>query len=589
MTEREENTQAAEKEAMSLLRKAFKLRVNDPSESIKLTQLSLELAKTHEFNELIAKAKSQLGLLYMIQGDFENALVVSTEALVHFEREQDSKGIADAKYNIAGVHYKTDNYHLGLQYLLDCLRIYRQLDDVYNEARVLKSIGTVYEYFGDTENAIDTYLKCIDAGRLANDPNLESNAYNPLSGIYLKRGDIPLALATIEKSITIKDQTGDVRGMAFALYGRGKIRLKQQRYKDALHDLSEALRIHKDAGEKLGIAMCYNKLGLLFYESQNYEEAKKYLLLALSVADQYNIRFIRFKACHHLYKTFRANGEVEESLNYLEKYMAIKETVINQHTYNVIKSYETIFKVENLEREARAQRDRTDIIEKKNAELDSFFYRVSHDLKGPISSLLGLHNLIKLEVQDKHAQRYFDMYQTQITRINNIVMDLIHLTRMNHQEEHNVKIDFESILHDCIHAYHYMDNYNSIEFIMEIDPHIQFHSQWAIVNTILQNLIENAIKYARPNKNPYVRINIVQEENEIVIRVADNGIGIPVVYQPKVFNMFFRGDHPVQGTGLGLYILKRAVERLQGKVTFVSESNVGSTFTVNLPLLTSLR
>jgi signal transduction histidine kinase len=585
MTERDENTQAAENEATSLLRRAFKLRVNDPTESITITQQALQLAKDHDLNEVIAKAKSQLGLLYMIQGDFENALTISTEALAHFERTQDSKGIADAKYNIASVHYKTDNYHLGLQYLLDCLRIYRQLNDPYNEARVLKSMGTVYEYFGDTENAIETYLKCIEAGRRANDPNLESNAYNPLSGIYLKRGDIPLALATIEKSIAIKDQTGDVRGMAFALYGRGKIRLKQQRYKDALEDLNQALRIHEEAGERLGTAMCYNKLGLLFFDSQNYEEAKKYLLRALSVADQYNIRFIRFKASHHLYKTFRANGEIEESLNYLEKYMAIKETVINQHTYNVIKSYEMIFKVDNLEREARAQRDRTDIIEKKNAELDSFFYRVSHDLKGPISSLLGLHNLIKLEVQDKHARRYFDMYQTQITRINNIVMDLIHLTRMNHQEEHNVKIDFESILHDCIHAYHYMDHYNSIEFILEIDPHIQFHSEWAIVNTILQNLIENAIKYSRPNKNPYVRINVVQEEHEIVIRVADNGIGIPAVYQPKVFNMFFRGDHPVQGTGLGLYILKRAVERLQGRVTFVSEANVGSTFTVHLPLM----
>lgn len=583
MTEQGEKTQVAEKEALSLLHKAFKLRVNDPGESIHITRQALDLASEFGFDGVVAKAKSQLGLLYMIQGDFENSLSVSTEALTHFEQVQDAKGVADAKYNIAGVHYKTDNYHLGLQYLLDCLRIYRQLNDPYNEARVLKSMGTVYEYFGDTENAIDTYLKCIEAGRLANDPNLESNAYNPLSGIYLKRGDIPLALETIEKSITIKERTGDVRGMAYALYGRGKIRLAQQRYKDALADLNEALRIHEEAGERLGIAMCYNKLGLLFFESRNYEQAKKYLLASLAVADQYNIRFIRFKVSHHLYKNARAMGNVEESLNYLEKYMAIKETVINQHTHNVIKSYETIAKVENLEREARAQRDRTEIIEKKNAELDSFFYRVSHDLKGPISSLLGLHNLIKLEVQDKNAQRFFDMYQTQITRINNIVMDLIHLTRMNHQEEHNVKIDFNSLLQDCIDAYHYMENYSAIEFIIEIDPNIQFYSQWAIVNTILQNLIENAIKYARPKKSPFVRINIVQEENEVVISVSDNGIGIPDESQPKIFNMFYRGDHPVQGTGLGLYILKRAVERLQGRVSFVSEANAGSTFTVNLP------
>lgn len=580
----EQKTSTMLNDATELLRKAYNTRINNLAESISLTQKALTLGKQLDDPGIEARSKSQLGLLFMIQGEFENSLSVSGEALAHFEKSQDLKGIADAKYNIAGVHYKTDNYHLGLQHLLDCLRIYRQLEDYYNEARVLKSMGTVYEYFGDIENAIDSYLKCIEAGRKANDPDLEANAYNPLSGIYLKRGDIQLALSTIDKSLTIKNQTGDIRGFAYALYGRGKIRLQQKKYEDTINDFVKGLNILQDAGDKLGVAMCYNKLGLVFLESGQHQKAKEYLLVALKIADQYNIRFIRFKASYHLYRTMRALGDMEVALEYLEKYIAIKETVINTHTYNVIKSYETIFKVETLEREAKAQRDKTEIIEKKNAELDSFFYRVSHDLKGPISSLLGLHNLIKMEVQDKNAQRYFDMYQTQITRINNIVMDLIHLTRMNHQEEHNVKIDFELLLDECIHAYHYLDNYNSIEFIREIDRDIEFHSQWAIVNTILQNLIENAIKYSRPAKNPFVKITIKSTDEHIIIHVVDNGLGIPNEYHSRIFNMFFRGSHPTQGTGLGLYILKRAVERLDGQVSFVSEVNVGSTFTIHLPV-----
>jgi signal transduction histidine kinase len=268
----------------------------------------------------------------------------------------------------------------------------------------------------------------------------------------------------------------------------------------------------------------------------------------------------------------------------LNQYLILKESIINSHTYNVIKSYETISKVKSLEHEAEVQRSKTEIIEKKNAELDSFFYRVSHDLKGPISSLLGLHNLVKLEIKDRTAQQYFEMYQSQIMRINNIVMDLINITRMNHASTNLVRIDFDLLLDECINAYHYLHNYSSIKFIREIDKNIEFYSEWAIINTILQNLIENAIKYSNPDCEPFVRIVITQNDFKLKIEVQDNGVGIAPSYQEKIFDMFFRANDRIEGTGLGLYILKRAVERLNGEVQFSSKELVGSTFTVLLPV-----
>lgn len=572
-------------EAEDFLKKAHEIRVNNITGALDLTNRAIDIAQHLNDAGLTARAKSQLGLLYMIQGEFQKALSYSEESLLYFKKENDSKGIADAQYNIAGVYYKTDNYYLGLHYLLDCLSIYRNLKDLYNEARVLKSMGTIYEYLGDLDNAVDSYLKCIDVGQLAKDPNLESNAYNPLSGVYLKRNQHDLAMSTIEKSITIKERTNDTRGLAFALYGRGKVYIKLRKFDLALKDLTQSLQIQINMGDKLGVAMAYNKLGLLSYERRDYAESKNYLLSALQTAEEFNIRFIRFKACYNLHLIARIEGRTQEALDYLEKYIDIKESIINSHTYTVIKSYEAISKIELLEREAKSQKDKTEIIEKKNAELDSFFYRVSHDLKGPIASLLGLNNLIKLEIKDEHAQRYFNMYQTQIMRINNIVMDLIDLTRMNNQEENRVRIDFETLLDECIQSYHYVDNFKFIRFIKKID-NIEFYSVWAIVNTILQNLIENAIKYANPDKDSFVLVSIKNIGGQIRIDVEDNGIGIQADYQSRVFNMFFRANDHVQGTGLGLYILKRAVERLNGEVRFESDVNSGTKFTVLLPHIT---
>src|SRR5688500_8100245 len=156
------------------------MRINDLEGSIRAAKQVVAIGEQTNSPDLIAQAKNQLGLFFMVLGNFDEALKNSHEALNYFEKHRDLKGIADSKYTIAGVYYKTDNFHLGLEYLLECLYIYRKLGDYYNEARVLKSMGTIYEYFGDQENAIDAYLRSIESGRLANDANIESNAYNPL-------------------------------------------------------------------------------------------------------------------------------------------------------------------------------------------------------------------------------------------------------------------------------------------------------------------------------------------------------------------------------------------------------------------------
>ena len=572
-----------QQEIDGLLAKAYEVRIHNPVYSIELASRAVELTRNGDAL-LHSKALSQLGLFYMIRGEFQHALDISQRALSHFEEIQDLKGVAQAKYNIGSVYYKTDNFHIGLQYLLDSLKIFRDLGDKQDEARVLKAIGTIYEYFGDQENAIDHYQQCIVVAQEVNDLNQVSNAYNPLSGIFLKHGQHELALSVIQKSIEIKEDTNDVRGLAFSLYGRGKVYLKLSQYAKAEDDFLNALRIQREMGDKLGEGMACNKLGLLYMEQQQYAKAEEFFLEAVHIGQEYNIQFIKFKAHYNLYLLARVQHNTLRALEYLERYHALKEAVVNQHTYNTIKSYEAISKIRTIEQEARIQKDKAEIIERKNAELDSFFYRISHDLKGPISSLLGLYNLVKIEIKDELSRKYFDLYQEQIERMNNIIMTLINLTRMNHGAELKAKVNFAQMVDECISSYRFQDNFKRISFVKQIDQNIVFHSEWSLVITILQNLIENAIKFARGDIKPYVGIFISQENHRVRIKVEDNGQGIQKEFQGKIFDMFFRANDRVPGTGLGLYIMKRAVERLKGEISFSSELNVGSAFTVILPI-----
>ena len=112
-----------------------------------------------------------------------------------------------------------------------------------------------------------------------------------------------------------------------------------------------------------------------------------------------------------------------------------------------------------------------------------------------------------------------------------------------------------------------------------------FYSEWAIINTILQNLIKYSIKYSCIDRQAVVKIVVKNENDFVAISVEDNGQGIPLNHQANIFNMFYRANDRAQGTGLGLYILKRAVERLNGTIELSSTPNEGSDFLVKLPMV----
>jgi hypothetical protein len=521
----------------------------------------------------------------MILGEYDDSISLAKRAINYFEELDDQVGIADAKYNIAGAYYKTDDFHLGLSHLLDCLLIYKTHEDHHNQSRVLKSIGTIYEYFGDEKKAVESYEEAIRAGEIANDLNLQSNAFNPLSGIYLNRGLVKKAMTLIERSISMKKETNDVRGLAFALYGRGKVYTKTGEFKKAEDDFVESIIIHQEKKEKLGKAMGFHKLGVLYKEMGLLEKSRSTVLRALEFANKHNIMLIKFKANDILHQIEKELGNTEKALFYLSEYIKEKEAVINTHTYKVIESYDMITKMEQLERESRLQKEKLELVEQKNIELDSFFYRISHDLKGPIASMISLQSLASRTIKDKDALFYFEEFKNQSHHINSILEELMKLTKIVYSSDAKQRIDFEKLVDDCIASFKYLENFDYVHFDTIIQKNISFKAEWALVNTVIQNLIENGIKYAKLNQErPFVKISIGEKDSNLNILVEDNGIGLSEESQEKIFTMFFRAAPKIKGTGLGLHILKRAVEKLNGKINVESQLGFGSKFLVSIPL-----
>lgn len=221
----------------------------------------------------------------------------------------------------------------------------------------------------------------------------------------------------------------------------------------------------------------------------------------------------------------------------------------------------------------------------RNSELDRFVYSASHDLSSPLKSILGLINVAKLENPGADQLKYLNMMQTSVNKLESFIEEVIQYSRNARLSIRYESYQFKNFAADILQSYQYVINYDKISFEVEDNTGKPIITDGMRLKIILNNLISNAIKFHRIDTNPKPIIKIKREANlkNDVISVEDNGRGIESEYTEKVFEMFFRGTEEVPGSGLGLYILKEIVNRLNGEVNLKSEVGKETTFTITLP------
>jgi len=591
----EENKQ----QVISLLNEAYTCRTSNLNQSSQLAKKALVLSRKINDRALIGKSLSELALFSMIKGEHNRSMSMSEKAIKYFEELNDERGIADAKYNIAGIYYKTDNFHLGLVYLTDCLATYRKFNDHHNQARVQKSLGTIYEYFGDQKKAVQSYEDAIESARKAGDSNLESNAYNPLSGIYLKQGKIEKALGIIDRAIAMKKQTGDIRGMAFSIYGRAKIYAKIKQFEKAENDYNEAIAIHQQMGERLGLGMAYHKLSRMYVEMGQLQKAKTLLQAAIKFSRLYNIVIITFKCNYLLYQIYKQENNPIEALEHLELYLKQKEAVINTQTLKVIENYELITKMELLEKEAQVQREKAEIIEKKNRAEQSaivkqeFLSTMSHEIRTPLNAVITIASLLENKA-DSQEKELVESLKYAANNLLLIINDILDFTKLDSGKSHIEArpCNFHKLLGDIKSTYTSLASEKGLRLELKIDHNIgEFYElDETKISQILGNLITNAIKFTE-NGSVEVhveKVNKTQYCDTLNFKVIDTGTGIEEKDLEDVFESFSQPNSITTrkqgGSGLGLAIVKKLVLLHGSNVKVNSVLGNGSVFYFDLDL-----
>jgi signal transduction histidine kinase len=222
---------------------------------------------------------------------------------------------------------------------------------------------------------------------------------------------------------------------------------------------------------------------------------------------------------------------------------------------------------------------------KINKELDSFVYSVSHNLRAPLMSVLGLLDLAKHENHSSTSlEQYFSMMETSIHKLDETVKEILDYSRNARQNLTIDRIDLKKMIDDHFEKMQFMPGSAFITHEVQVNEQIAFYSDQYRLSVILNNLISNAIKYYDPGKEkPMIRITAEIQKEKAIITFQDNGIGIEERYISKVFDMFFRATEKNKGAGLGLYIVKEAVDKLKGSIAIDSTMGQGTTFTIGVP------
>lgn len=247
---------------------------------------------------------------------------------------------------------------------------------------------------------------------------------------------------------------------------------------------------------------------------------------------------------------------------------------------------ETNSNLEKKVKERTVKLEKTvDKLTDSNEELDTFLYRASHDLKGPITRLLGLTQLAKLDGKDIGKVGdidYLDIIEMATIDMDSTLDKLINIHSINTTSLRNDEIDLEELIRQIKKPLAIKISEYDVTIEINHHPEIEIFTDEALLKIILANLLENSVNF-RHAKKPRIIISIADDDYKIVIKVEDNGLGIEHDYQEKIFNMFFRGTDTSQGNGLGLYLVKKAVDKLHGTIHVESQEKKFTAFSIIIP------
>jgi len=224
------------------------------------------------------------------------------------------------------------------------------------------------------------------------------------------------------------------------------------------------------------------------------------------------------------------------------------------------------------------------MLEKTNLELDNFVYSASHDIRSPLTSILGLISIAKNTEDKKEINECLKLMQSRVNRLDDFIEDILDFSKNIRLDKKLSEINMYYFIEELLLNHDFGDQIKNLDIRLSLAKDFDVISDPLRLKVILKNIFSNAVRFSKVRREvAWLRISALRVDGNFQLIIEDNGEGIRKDLQEKIFDMFYRASENSKGSGLGLYIVKEMVEKMNGKISVSSEWGKGSQFIIELP------
>jgi signal transduction histidine kinase len=545
---------------------------NQPDASLNNIKKAETIYQSLKYKLKVSGCLAIKGIIYMMKGNFDSSLYYHQTALEARIALNNRTAISSSFINMGDLYFKFNKSSQALDYFLKGIQYDTELGDFFGVCQYQNKIATIYLQRKDFEKASNYLKEALRLARQSSSFTWMGITYNNLALLSEAKGDYKEALVRRKQFEAMNDSIyGIGTAQSLASYNT----LFEISKKDEQIDSLNKEKLLQQEQIRLRNTILYVVAALVF-------------MLALSVYMFYHysvrLRRLNRNVQERSEEIETQAEELQESNHALVKLndelIQRKEEI--QHQAEELKvSHETIGKInEGLEKMVE---QRTTELRSAYQELDTFFYRSSHDFRRPLTTLMGLAEVAKLSVKDKNALELFDKVSTTAVNLDKMLLKLQSISDVGSHQLVFKEVLLKQIIENALEPYRstLLDKQARVSIDVKLTK--PFISYPVLVKIMMENLIENAITFCNPEQ-PHVFIRAQRTASSVFIEVEDNGEGIKTDVKDHVFEMFFRGSERSMGNGLGLYIARKSAEKISGKISFTNNADrPGTTFRVEIP------
>lgn len=544
-----------------------------------------------------------IGLCYYNMDQGDKAITQFIEGLKLCEN--DTKNTAKLLSNIAMTHNRMRNMNDAIYYYRKALSLNASIHNQTGMAVNYNGLGEIYKTINRPDSALINYQK---AKNLNKSTEFQAITLSNIAGIYLNYADsMNKAIDYYKQSWIMFYQLGLNQYEAEFKQGIGIILFKQGKYKSAIEAFKQSIELNDkfNRGYKIKTT-CHNLLSKAYERTEDYATALKHMKLYIQYSDSLaqKEKYEQIATLEKQYETEKNENEIarlqaeqELTLTQLRKNKQLKQLGMATALLLLLLVFFIYMKYLDKIKSNQLLKEKNLLIEKSEQELrilnaskNKFFSIIAHDLKNPLHSILGYSSLLKerYDLFTENERRKFagDIHHS----TNNIFRLLQNLLEWSKAQTGRLNfspavVEYQQILDNSLSILQSLANQKKIKIKAENDPELEIFADPLMIETVMRNLINNAIKFTP--EGGQIEVSAKRENGQILVSVSDTGIGIPEEDTKNLFRIDSKvkrkGTNNEDGSGLGLILCQEFVDKHNGKIWVESTLGKGSAFTFSIP------